>query len=248
MNTKKRAVGNRVEGKKEKTRQKIISISMNLFREQGFDSTSMEQIAREGRGEHARRLLGVGLGWQMPRVPPAGDDLGQRLEQEGDLRSEHLTQLAAERGLRPDLDDGHAEIAGRVVDHRPLDVLEQQADDVGGVGRLGAGQLAGFDRQQLGELGLRDGLEDGHLAAEVGIDRPRRQPRLGDDLRHRRALETVPRDAADRRIDDLLAALGAALRGETRHTGSVCRTDATSKTNVLFDSRLGQEHAGAQRE
>jgi len=47
MNTKKRAVGNRVERKKEKTRQKIISISMNLFREQGFDSTSMEQIARE---------------------------------------------------------------------------------------------------------------------------------------------------------------------------------------------------------
>lgn len=47
MNTKERAVGNRVERKKEKTRQKIISISMNLFREQGFDSTSMEQIARE---------------------------------------------------------------------------------------------------------------------------------------------------------------------------------------------------------
>jgi AcrR family transcriptional regulator len=47
MNTKKRAVGNRVERKKEKTRQKIISISMNLFREQGFDSTSMEQIAKE---------------------------------------------------------------------------------------------------------------------------------------------------------------------------------------------------------
>lgn len=47
MNTKERAVGNRVERKKEKTRQKIISISMNLFREQGFDSTSMEQIAKE---------------------------------------------------------------------------------------------------------------------------------------------------------------------------------------------------------
>ena len=36
---------NRRERKKQETRQKIIKIAMYLFRKQGFDSTSMEQIA-----------------------------------------------------------------------------------------------------------------------------------------------------------------------------------------------------------
>lgn len=41
------AGGSRTERKKEKTRRKIISVAMNLFQEQGFDATTMEQIARE---------------------------------------------------------------------------------------------------------------------------------------------------------------------------------------------------------
>ncbi|MEN6350637.1 MAG: TetR/AcrR family transcriptional regulator, partial [Syntrophomonas sp.] len=39
--------GNRVERKKEETRQKIINVAMGLFRKQGVDGTTMEQIARE---------------------------------------------------------------------------------------------------------------------------------------------------------------------------------------------------------
>ncbi|MDD2621093.1 MAG: helix-turn-helix domain containing protein, partial [Syntrophomonadaceae bacterium] len=35
-----------MERKKEETKQKTISVGMNLFTEQGFDATTMEQIAR----------------------------------------------------------------------------------------------------------------------------------------------------------------------------------------------------------
>ena len=37
----------RVERKKEETKKKIIEIAINLFKEQGVDGTTMEQIARE---------------------------------------------------------------------------------------------------------------------------------------------------------------------------------------------------------
>jgi AcrR family transcriptional regulator len=39
--------GNRRERKKQDTRQKIVKIAMYFFRKQGFDSTTMEQIADE---------------------------------------------------------------------------------------------------------------------------------------------------------------------------------------------------------
>ncbi len=39
--------GSRVERKKEETKQKIISVAMKLFEEQGVDQTTMEQIAKE---------------------------------------------------------------------------------------------------------------------------------------------------------------------------------------------------------
>jgi AcrR family transcriptional regulator len=38
---------NRSERKKEETKQKIISIAVNLFREHSFEATTMEQIAEE---------------------------------------------------------------------------------------------------------------------------------------------------------------------------------------------------------
>lgn len=37
--------GNRTERKKEETRKKIIAVAMDLFNKQGFDQTTMEQIA-----------------------------------------------------------------------------------------------------------------------------------------------------------------------------------------------------------
>lgn len=39
--------GNRMERKKEETRKKITLVAMDLFKKQGFDSTTMEQIANE---------------------------------------------------------------------------------------------------------------------------------------------------------------------------------------------------------
>lgn len=39
--------GNRIERKKEETKQKIINTAMNLFKQYGFDATTMEQIANE---------------------------------------------------------------------------------------------------------------------------------------------------------------------------------------------------------
>lgn len=38
---------NRLERKKEETRQKIVYTAMNLFKRQGFESTTLEQIAEE---------------------------------------------------------------------------------------------------------------------------------------------------------------------------------------------------------
>ncbi len=47
MNSKELPSGSRVERKKEKTKQKIITIAMELFKKQGVDVTTMEQIANE---------------------------------------------------------------------------------------------------------------------------------------------------------------------------------------------------------
>ncbi len=47
--------GNRYERRKEETRQKIIDVAMNLFYRQGFDSTTLEQIAEEA--DIARKTL-----------------------------------------------------------------------------------------------------------------------------------------------------------------------------------------------
>ncbi|PKM78155.1 MAG: TetR/AcrR family transcriptional regulator [Firmicutes bacterium HGW-Firmicutes-15] len=47
MNSKEVPSGSRVERKKEETKQKIITIAMELFKEHGVDATTMEQIARE---------------------------------------------------------------------------------------------------------------------------------------------------------------------------------------------------------
>lgn len=47
MNSKEVPSGSRIERKKEETKQRIITTTINLFKEQGVDATTMEQIARE---------------------------------------------------------------------------------------------------------------------------------------------------------------------------------------------------------
>lgn len=47
INFKMKSGGTRVERKKKETRDKIIDVSIDLFRKQGFNNTTMEQIARE---------------------------------------------------------------------------------------------------------------------------------------------------------------------------------------------------------
>ena len=47
MSTKDTLSGSRVQRKKEETKKKIISVAVNLFKKQGFNMTTMEQIARE---------------------------------------------------------------------------------------------------------------------------------------------------------------------------------------------------------
>jgi AcrR family transcriptional regulator len=47
MSLEQSASTNRTERKKEDTRQKIISLALKLFRQQGFATTTMEQIATE---------------------------------------------------------------------------------------------------------------------------------------------------------------------------------------------------------
>jgi AcrR family transcriptional regulator len=55
MELNKPSDGNRYERTKEKTRQKIIEVAINLFNKQGFDSTSLEQIAE--KADVARKTL-----------------------------------------------------------------------------------------------------------------------------------------------------------------------------------------------
>lgn len=47
MRPKETTGSRRMERKKEETKQKIITVSMDLFKKQGFDATTMEQIAEE---------------------------------------------------------------------------------------------------------------------------------------------------------------------------------------------------------
>jgi AcrR family transcriptional regulator len=47
MNQRKEPDRNRMDRKKEETRQKIVNTAMQLFKKQGVDMTTMEQIARE---------------------------------------------------------------------------------------------------------------------------------------------------------------------------------------------------------
>lgn len=47
MKFKETPAGSRVERRKEETKQKIVAVAMKLFKEQGVDGTTMEQIAEE---------------------------------------------------------------------------------------------------------------------------------------------------------------------------------------------------------
>ena len=55
MDLPKAPAGSRVERKKVLTRRKIVSAALNLFKEQGFDAVTMEQIA--GEADIARGTL-----------------------------------------------------------------------------------------------------------------------------------------------------------------------------------------------
>lgn len=48
-------VEGRIERKKKETRQKIVQVAMNLFQQQGFNNTTMEQIAEDA--DVARKTL-----------------------------------------------------------------------------------------------------------------------------------------------------------------------------------------------
>jgi AcrR family transcriptional regulator len=47
MNRQKVPMGSRIERKKEETKQKIITVALYLFKQQGIDATTMEQIAEK---------------------------------------------------------------------------------------------------------------------------------------------------------------------------------------------------------
>ncbi len=47
MSRQEESGGSRTERKKEETKKKIIAVAMNLFKQNGFDATTMEQIAEE---------------------------------------------------------------------------------------------------------------------------------------------------------------------------------------------------------
>jgi AcrR family transcriptional regulator len=47
MRPKEAVAGSRIERKKENTKQKIVGVAMQLFKERGLDETTMEQIAEE---------------------------------------------------------------------------------------------------------------------------------------------------------------------------------------------------------
>lgn len=49
MDTREMMAESRIERKKRETRQKIVKIAMDLFHSQGFDNTTMEQIAEKNR-------------------------------------------------------------------------------------------------------------------------------------------------------------------------------------------------------
>jgi AcrR family transcriptional regulator len=55
MDVRDISIESRIERKKRETREKIVKISMNLFQDQGFNNTTMEQIAE--KTDIARKTL-----------------------------------------------------------------------------------------------------------------------------------------------------------------------------------------------
>jgi hypothetical protein len=74
---------------------------------------------------------------------------------------------------------------------------------------------------------LRDRDDQVALAREVPVYGADRQARLRDHLLHRRGVEAVAREAAPRRVEDLLATGGEVFRGDTWH-GSQSKTNDRS--------------------
>ena len=72
-------------------------------------------------------------------------------------------------------------------------------------------------RPDIADRLLRDRRNDRLLAREVAVDRAGREPRLGEDVLHRRGVEAVGGEAAARRVEDLAAAGLEVLGGDAGH-------------------------------
>src|SRR5438094_425195 len=136
-----------------------------------------------------------------------------------------MTSMAAMPGsLRQGYDNSVATAKGTPTETvrlarprgRGLDGVAQPGFRVGG-------QVAD-DLSQPGRVGPGDGRDDLVLAAEVPVHRAGRQPGLGDDVLHRRAVEPVVQEPAPGGVEDLLPAGGEVGFGDARHAPNVKRT------------------------
>ena len=91
--------GNRYERAKEKTRQKIIDVAINLFNKQGFDSTSLEQIAE--KADVARKTIynhfpakeSIIIEYLQRLVRNRAPEVGRMLQEHVDTRSRLVSVL-----------------------------------------------------------------------------------------------------------------------------------------------------------
>lgn len=99
MNLKDSSDGNRYVRKKEETRQKIINVAMNLFNNQGFDSTTLEQIAEEA--DIARKTLynhfpvkeAIIIAYLQRFVRKRVQEIDQLIQEHPDIRSRLVAVL-----------------------------------------------------------------------------------------------------------------------------------------------------------
>lgn len=91
--------GNRRERKKERTRESIISIALELFRKQGYESTAMEQIAEEADISKATLYKyfsnkeAIVAGYLSDSVRDNEQELSRIISEEPDTRSRLMALL-----------------------------------------------------------------------------------------------------------------------------------------------------------
>ena len=82
-----------------------------------------------------------------------------------------------------------------------------------------------YRRVSLCQRLFGDRRDDLFLAAEIPVERACGQPCVGEDVLHRRLVESVAGEAAAGRVEDLLAALLSVGVGDSGHGGE-------HKTNI----------------